>query len=66
MLEYTQSRSLTSCNKTFDFFTLYTTIHHSKLRDKLRELVQLCFIITKMANVDTETCARKRQILFCL
>ena len=30
--------------KTFDFSTLYTTIHHSKLKDKLRELVQLCLI----------------------
>ena len=30
--------------KTFDFSTLYTTIPHSKLKDKLRELVQLCFI----------------------
>ena len=32
------------CIKTFDFSTLYTTIPHSKLKDKLRELVQLCFI----------------------
>ena len=41
-----QSRSLSFCNsiKTFDFSTLYTTIPHSKLKDKLRELVQLCFI----------------------
>ena len=22
---------------------LYTTIHHSKLKDRLREMVQLCF-----------------------
>ena len=46
MLEYIQSRSLSSCNriKTIDFSTLYTTIPHSKLKDKLRELVQLCFI----------------------
>jgi hypothetical protein len=46
LLEYIQSRSLSSCNsiKTFDFYTLYTTIFHSKLKDKLRELVQLCFI----------------------
>ena len=46
LLEYIQSRSLSSCNsiKTFDFSTLYTTIPHSKLKDKLRELVQLCFI----------------------
>jgi hypothetical protein len=46
LLEYIQSRSLSSCNsiKTFDFSTLYTTIPHSKLNDKLKELVQLCFI----------------------
>jgi hypothetical protein len=46
LLEYIQSRSLSSCNsiKTFVFSTLYTTIPHSKLKDKLRELVQLCFM----------------------
>jgi hypothetical protein len=39
--------SYVSCNsiKTFDFSILYTTIPHSKLKDTLRELVQLCFII---------------------
>ena len=43
LLEYIQSRSLSSCNsiKTFDFFTLYTSISHSKLKDRLKELVQL-------------------------
>ena len=46
LLDYIQSRSLSSCNniKTFDFSTLYTTIPHSKLKHRLRELVQLCFI----------------------
>jgi len=46
LLEYIQSRSLSSCNsiKTFDFFILYTSISHSKLKDRLKELVQLCFI----------------------
>ena len=46
LLEYIQSRSLSSCNsiKTFDFSTLDTTIPHSKLKDKLRELDQLCFL----------------------
>jgi hypothetical protein len=46
LLGYIQSRSLSSCNsiKIFDFSTLYTTIPHSKLKDKFRELVQLCFI----------------------
>ena len=46
MLEYIQCRSLYSCNSinTFDFSTLYTTIPHSKLKARLRELVQLCFI----------------------
>ena len=56
LLEYIQSRSLSSCNsiKRFDFSTLYTSIPHSKLKNRLRELVQLCFI-KKMANVDTKT-----------
>ena len=46
LLEYIQSMSFSSCNsiKTFDFPTLYTCIPHSKLKDRLRELVQLCFI----------------------
>ena len=46
LLEYIQSRSLSSCYsiKTVDLSTLYSTIPHSKLKDKLRELVQLCFI----------------------
>ena len=46
MLEYIQVRSLYSCNniKTFDFSTLHTTIPPFKLKDKLMELVQLCFI----------------------
>jgi hypothetical protein len=39
LLEYIQSRSF-----PFDFSTPYTTIPHSKLKDRLRELVQLCFI----------------------
>jgi hypothetical protein len=36
LLEYLQSKSLSSWNiiKTFDFSTLYTTIPHSKLKDK--------------------------------
>jgi hypothetical protein len=46
LLEYIHYKFLSSCNniKTFDFSTLYTTIPHSKLKDKLRKLVQLCFI----------------------
>ena len=46
MLEYIQSRSLSSCNiiKTFHFSTLYTTIPHSMLNDRLRNLIQLYFI----------------------
>ena len=57
LLEYIQSRSLSSCNsiKTFDFFTLYTSISHSKMKDRLKELVQLCFIKKRMTNVDTKT-----------
>ena len=46
LLEYIKSRSLSSCNsiKLFDFSTLYTTIPHSKLKDRFRELIQLCVI----------------------
>jgi hypothetical protein len=49
LLEYIQSRSLSSCNSinTFDFFTLYTSISHSKMKDRLKELIQLCFIKKK-------------------
>ena len=69
LLEYihcVQSRSLSSCNsiKTFDFSTLYTTIPHSKLKDILKELVQLHFI-NKMAMVIQIHCLREEQILFC-
>ena len=46
LLVYIQSGSLSYCNSinTFDFYTVYTTISHSKLNDRLRDLVQLCFI----------------------
>ena len=46
LLEYIQSMFLSSCNSITicDLSTLYTTIPHSKLKDKLRELVQLCLI----------------------
>ena len=47
-LQYIQSKFLSSCNsiKPFDFSTIYTTIPHYKLNDRLKELVQLCFIKT--------------------
>ena len=46
LLEYIESKSLSSCNiiKTFDLSTLCITMHHSKLKDRLMEMVQLCFI----------------------
>jgi hypothetical protein len=46
LLEYIQYMSLSSSNmnKTVDFSTPHTTIHHSKLKNRLTELVQLCFI----------------------
>ena len=46
LLVHIQSRSISSCNniKTFDFSILYTTIPYPKLTNRLRELVQLCFI----------------------
>ena len=47
-------RYLSSCNSinTFGFSTLYPTIFHSMLKDRLREFVQLLFI-KQIANVDT-------------
>ena len=46
LVKYIQSSSASSCNgiNIFDCSTLYTTITRSKLKDRLRELVQLCFI----------------------
>ena len=47
---YIQSRSFSSCNSinTFDFSTIYTTIPHYKLQDRLRELDQhILFCKTK-------------------
>jgi hypothetical protein len=41
LLEYIQSRSLSSCSNinTFDFSTFHTTIPHPKLKDRLKEYV---------------------------
>ena len=46
LLEYIESRPLSSCNniKTVDFSTLCTAILHTKLKYRLKELVQLCFL----------------------
>ena len=46
LLECHKSKPLTSCNsiKTFDFSTLYTSIPHSKLKEKLKASVHLCFV----------------------
>ena len=65
LLEYIQSRSLSSCNSinTSDFFTRYTSISHSKLKDRLKELVQLCSIKEWPTQIHIP-CVRKRQILF--
>ena len=51
--EYKQSKTLSSCQSinTFDFPTLYTSIPFFKLKDKLKELLLLCFI-NRLANVD--------------
>ena len=60
MLEYIESRSLSSCNSiiTFDIPILYTTIPLSKLKDRLKELVQQGFIEIQIF------CPRKGLILF--
>jgi hypothetical protein len=46
MLEYAQPGyfSSRSSNNTYDFTIIYKTISHAKLKDGLKELVQLCFI----------------------
>jgi hypothetical protein len=46
MLEYIESRTLSLCNniKTFELSTLYIAIPHSNLKDRIKELVQLCFL----------------------
>lgn len=40
-----QSTSISSINinKAFDFSVNYTTISHSNVNDRLKDLVQLCF-----------------------
>ena len=45
LLECLGSKSLKFCNniKTFDFSTLYTTIPHSKLKERLKLLIQQSF-----------------------
>ena len=65
LLQYIQSRSRSRCNsiKTFDFSILYKTIHHSQLKDRLSELVQMCF--TKWPTQIQIPGTRKGQILFC-
>ena len=66
LLEYIQSGSLSSCNSIdiLYFSTLYITTPRSKLKGRLNELVQLCFIKIR------QTCKEiyyfmKWQILFC-
>ena len=45
LLESLRSKSLSTCNsiKTFDFSTLYTTIPHPQLKEKLKSLIHRCF-----------------------
>ena len=45
---------------------LYTSIPHSKLKDRLRELIHLCFIkrIGQRTYIQIP-CARKGQVLLC-
>ena len=48
-----RSRSISVCNsiKSFDFSTLYTTIPHSQLKERLKGLIHRCFQIN-MAPID--------------
>ena len=56
--------SLSSCIKTFDFTTLYTNIPHSKLKDRLKELVSVSY--KRMASVDTNTLLEEETNLILL
>ena len=46
LLENVKAQSLHSVNsiKSFDFSTLYTTIPHDKLKSKLKEIINQCFL----------------------
>jgi hypothetical protein len=58
-----KSMSLTTYNgiKTHK----YTTIANSKLKERLKELVQMCFMRKNCQGIYTNKLFRKRQILFC-
>ena len=45
LLETLNSKSQYACNsiKTFDFFTVYTTIPHTLLKCRIKQLIQRCF-----------------------
>lgn len=45
LIETLSSGSISFCNsiKTFDFSTLYTTLPHSKLKSRLKDLIHRCF-----------------------
>ena len=66
LLEYIQSRSLSSCTsiKTFDFSALYSTIPGFKLQYRIRNLVQLCFFKNCQRKYKY-ICSKKAQILVC-
>ena len=66
LLDNIESRSLSSFKSifTFDISTLHTTISNSKLKDRLNELVKLCFM-KKMANVDMNTLFQEWTNIFC-
>ena len=57
--KYIQSKNLSCCdsNKIFDFSKLYTSLPHSKLKDKLKELVLVCFILLIMLK-------KRRRLLY--
>jgi len=51
--------SLYNSINTFDFSTLYATIPHSKLKYRLTEVVQLCFIIKEWQTWIEIPCPKK-------
>ena len=66
LLDNLKAQSLHSINsiKSFEFSTLYTTIHHDKLKSKLKQIINQCFF-HKNGNPSISVCCHwlQRHIL---
>ena len=66
LLETLSSRSQFVCNniKTFDFFTLCTTIPHKLLKSRIKTLIQL-LLQEERKTKESVSCSWERQVLLC-